>query len=134
MRRLHLVELEDLDAVPRTIRDGGTDLLDLAFARMGFYRGVAPELAALLASAGTDRLVDLCSGGGGGTLALWRELPEPRPQLLLSDRNPNHAGIARVAALADARVRYREQSVDAMEGGGDQPGVRTMSGALHHFR
>lgn len=133
MQRLHLIEFEDLDAVPRAIRDGGTDLLDLAFTRMGFYAGAAPELASLLERAGTDTLVDLCSGGGGGTLALWRELAEPRPQLVLSDRNPNRAGMARVAAMADARVRYRQESVDAMGGGGELAGIRTMSGALHHF-
>ena len=41
--------------------------------------------------------------------------------------------MARVAALGDARVRYEGERVDAMDGGGAREGVRTMSGALHHF-
>jgi hypothetical protein len=117
MRRIHLFELEDLDWLPRAIRDGGTDLLDLGFDRMGFYDGVAPKLIALLDATRATRIVDLCSGGGGGT-----------------DRNPNEAAIARIAALGDPATRYRPESVDAMTGGGAIEGVRTMSGALHHFR
>ncbi|MFO0683509.1 MAG: hypothetical protein U0234_15735 [Sandaracinus sp.] len=135
MQRLQLVELEDLDWVPRAIRDGGTDLLDLAFDRLGFYAGVAPELGALLARTRAERLVDLCSGGGGGTLQVRARLPaEARDvEIVLSDLHPNEAGRARIAALGDPRVRYREEPVDAMQGGGALSGVRTMSGALHHF-
>lgn len=132
MRRVHLFELEDLDWVPRPVRDGGTALLDLAFDRLGFYDRVAPRLDALLAATGAARLVDLCSGGGGGTLQVRRRL-RSGVELLLSDRHPNEAAMARVAALRDPRLRYRPEPVDAMEGGGDLEGVRTMSGALHHF-
>lgn len=141
MERIHLFELEDFDWVPSAIRDGGTDLLDLAFDRLGFYPrlrslGVAPRLAQVLEDTGQTEVLDLCSGGGGGTLSAWRLLsPSAREHasLTLTDRNPNAAGIARVAALADPRVRYAPERVDAMSGGGDAPGVRTMSGALHHF-
>lgn len=135
MRRIHLFELEDFDWVPRPIRDGGTDLLDLGFDRVGFYDGVAPKLVALVQATGASRLVDLCSGGGGGTLQMRRLVRAAGVDvdLVLSDRNPNAAGIARVEALADARTTYRAEPVDAMTGGGDLAGVRTMSGALHHF-
>jgi hypothetical protein len=136
MERVHLFEFEDFDWVPHAIRDGGTDLLDLAFDRMGFYAGVAPKLAAVLEATRAERVFDLCSGGGGGTLSAWRLLPSSlreRVSLTLTDRHPNAAGIARVEALADPRVRYASHPVDAMQGGGDEPGVRTMSGALHHF-
>ena len=136
MRRVHLFELEDFDWVPRAIRDGGTDLLDLAFDRLGFYAGVAPRLAEVLTATGQMEVVDLCSGGGGGTLSAWRLLPSDtraRVSLTLTDRNPNTAGMARVEALAEPRIRYAPERVDAMAGGGERAGVRTMSGALHHF-
>lgn len=135
MRRVHLFELEDFDWVPRPVRDGGTDLLDLGFERIGFYDGVAPELASVVREMGATRLVDLCSGGGGGTLQMWRQLRDAgtEVELALSDRNPNAAGITRVEALGDPRVSYRRESVDATGGGGELEGVRTMSGALHHF-
>lgn len=135
MRRLHLFELEDFDWVPRVVRDGGTDLLDLGFDRIGFYDRALPKLVALLERTGATRLVDLCSGGGGGTLQLRRRLRDrgKSVELLLSDLHPNEAASARVAALGDPQTRYRAEPVDAMEGGGELEGVRTMSGALHHF-
>jgi hypothetical protein len=135
MRRIHLFELEDFDWVPRPVRDGGTDLLDLGFDRLGFYDGVAPKLRALLEATGARRLVDLCSGGGGGALQMRKALRAAgsEVEVVLSDRNPSDAGIARVASLGDPLTRYRPERVDAMTGGGELDGVRTMSGALHHF-
>ena len=135
MRRIHLFELEDLDWVPRPVRDGGTDLLDLGFDRIGFYDGVAPKLLALLEATRATRVVDLCSGGGGGTLQMRKALRAAGSEVesVLSDRHPSEAGIARLAQLGDPRTRYRSESVDAMAGGGELEGVRTMSGALHHF-
>ena len=47
MQRVHLIELEDCGWLPGPIRDGGTDLLDFAFERIGFYNGVADRLVAL---------------------------------------------------------------------------------------
>lgn len=136
MNRVHAVELEDLPWVPSVLRDGGTDLLDLGFAKTGFYDGVADKLAALLAATGERRLHDLCSGGGGGALQLRERLREQGVAfaLTLTDRFPNAAGAARVAALGDPDTRYASEPADAMAAGGDAPGVRTMSGALHHFR
>lgn len=135
MRRVHLFELEDFDWVPRPIRDGGTDLLDLGFDRIGFYDGVAPRLVELLERTGATRVVDLCSGGGGGTLQMRRRVRAAGRalELVLTDRHPSEAGIARVRALGDPETRYLPESVDAMSGGGALEGVRTMSGALHHF-
>lgn len=135
MRRIHLFELEDFDWVPSAIRNGGTDLLDFGFDRLGFYDGVAPKLVEFLEETGAKRVVDLCSGGGGGTLQMRRRVRESGLEVAfeLSDLHPNEAGIARVAALGDPLTTYRAEPVDAMSGGGDLEGVRTMSGALHHF-
>lgn len=132
---MHLFELEDFDWVPRAVRNGGTDLLDFGFDKLGFYEGVAPKLVALLEATGASRIVDLCSGGGGGTLMMRKHVRAAglEAELALSDRHPNEAGIARVSALGDPRTTYRAEPVDAMDGGGALAGVRTMSGALHHF-
>jgi len=45
--------------------------------------------------------------------------------VVLSDRNPNEAAMARVDALGDPATRYRAESVDAMTGGGKRNGIRT---------
>ena len=137
MRRLHFVELEDLPWVPTSIRDGGTDILDLLFAAIGFYRPMVARLQAFIAATGERELVDLCSGGGGGALAMWSLLDEEAKRglrLTLTDRFPSAAAIARVQALADPRVHYHSEPVDALAATGALPGIRTMFSALHHFR
>lgn len=135
MQRIHLFELEDYGWLPRPIRDGGTDFLDFLFDRMGFYDGVADKLVALLQRTGASRVVDLASGGGGGTLHLRRAVRAAglSTEFVFSDGFPNEAGQARIAALGDPASRYQVEPLDAMSGGGAQSGVRTMSGALHHF-
>jgi hypothetical protein len=136
MQRLHLVELEDLPWVPKPIRDGGTDVLDFAFARVGFYRPLLDELIELIDATGGDTIIDVCSGGGGGALsmhALLRERGRDIP-LTLTERYPNAAAIARVKAIGDVNLTYHERSVDAFAVPVELRGIRTMFGALHHFR
>lgn len=137
MQRLHLIELEDLPWFPRPIRDGGTDLLDVLFARMRFYRPLAPKLRALMDATQTSTLMDVCSGGGGGALAMLGELDAAGRRdidLVLSDRYPNEAAIERIRALGDPRVRYHREPTDALEAPAKEDAIRTMFGALHHFR
>jgi hypothetical protein len=135
MRRLHLFELEDQPWVPRAVRDGATDVLDFMFERLDAYSGVAPQLEAVLTATGRTRLVDLCSGGGGGTLAMARQLRArgSRVRVTLSDLYPSEAGIARVAALGDARIEYARDPLDVRTAGGSIDGIRTTAGAIHHF-
>ena len=136
VQRLQLVELEDLPWLPSAIRDGGTDLLDFGFERVGFYRGVVPKLATLLDRTGIRQVIDVCSGGGGGALqaiGALREAGHEDVRFVLTDRYPNEAGRARVAARNDPRLVYREESVDALAVPPELDGIRTMWGALHHF-
>ena len=65
MNRLKLVELEDQLWVPRTLRDGATDVLDVLTAKAGVYRPLAPRLAAFMEAVGNRCWLDLYSGGGG---------------------------------------------------------------------
>ena len=76
-----------------------------------------------------------CSGGGGGTLALVTRVRAAgrAVELILSDRFPSASGRARVQRLGDPSTVYLAQPVDAMQGGGELAGVRTMASALHHF-
>jgi hypothetical protein len=138
MQRVHLVELEDLPWFPKPIRDGGTDVLDLLFARMGFYRPLVPELVALMQTTGLHRLVDLGSGGGGGALAMvgmLREQGHGELELVLTDRFPNAAAAERVRTVGDPALRWHPEPVDAFHVPPGLPrGIRTMFSALHHFR
>lgn len=137
MHRLHLIELEDLPWMPRMLRDGATDLLDVLFARTGFYRALAPKFAAFIADTGVTAAVDVCSGGGGGVLAMRAALAAQGHrggELLLTDRYPNEAALQRVRALDDPAVKYRFEPLDAFDVPRDLRGMRTMFGALHHFQ
>lgn len=135
MKRLHLVELEDLPWVPAVVRDGGTDLLDALFARVGFYRPLVGVFARIVRSTGAKRVVDLCSGGGGGLIFMVQELEREgvaNVEFVLTDRYPNAS--ARERALKIRRMDYRMSAVDAMRVPRELDGLRTMFGALHHFR
>jgi hypothetical protein len=136
VRRLQLVELEDQPWVPRSIRNGGTDVLDVLLATTGVYRPLAPALAAFMTTVGLQRWLDLCSGGGGGALVMRAELVAAggeAPAVTLTDRYPNEAARQRVAALGDPGVLYGDTPVDALNVGPQAPAIRTMFSALHHF-
>ena len=91
-----------------------------------------------LEKSGETTILDLCSGGGGPILPIVRELSESSQtksvELTLSDLHPDAATRAQVAALADPRIRYVEESVDAVDVPSDLPGLRTMFNAFHHLR
>jgi hypothetical protein len=137
MKRWHLVELEDLPWVPRVIRDGATDVLDWMFARLGMYRPVVDRLRATLAATNQRAIVDLCSGGAGGAMAMagyLRERGDTETRMTLTDRFPNTHAIERITTAADPRVTYHSAPVDALDVPRELRGVRTMYSALHHFR
>ncbi len=132
---MHLVELEDLPWVPAAVRNGGTDLLDLFFARIGFYREVVDVFVRALDAAGGRRVVDLCSGGGGGALYMSRAL-RARDRVdvafVLTDRHPSDSARERVRDAGG--LEYHREPIDASNVPASLPGLRTMFSALHHFR
>lgn len=137
VKRWHLFELEDFPWVPRAVRDGATDILDMMFARMKLYAPVVPKLRALLDATALREQVDLGSGGGGGALQMRGELRaagDRETRLTLTDRFPSASAAARVEQLGDPGVRYHREPVDAFAVPAELRGVRTMYSALHHFR
>lgn len=136
MKRMYLIEWEDLDWLPDSIRDGGTDLLDAGFKKLRFYEKAAGKLAALLDKTGGQKILDLCSGGGGGTLDIFQRIRTqfPKAELLLTDNKPNEAGLERIKAMKDPQVSYKKEAVNAYELPNLNAQVFTMAGALHHFK
>lgn len=135
MRRVQWFELEDQPWMPSAIRDGGTDVLDAMFDRIGFYDVVVPAVVQLLRDVGAARVVDLGSGGGGGALQVYRAVRTAgsNVEFALTDRFPNASGATRVVALGDPRLRYDLTPLDALSGPIDGTAVHTMCSALHHF-
>lgn len=135
MKRRHLVELEDLPWWPRAFRDAGTDYLVVAIRHARVYDGLASRLATAVRRSGADRVVDLCSGGGGPWPTL---LPALRAAgvdvpVCLTDKYPNAAALGRLAATTPG-VRFEPEPVSATDVPARLAGFRTVFTAFHHFR
>ncbi len=127
--RLQLFEFLDQPWLPGLLRRGEVDYLRTVLDRMRPYDSVAPQLAELLRSAGTDRIIDLCSGAGGP----WRTLlPALRAvhgqaEVVLTDLHPTPGQELPPGA------HYRDTPVDATRIPEELTGVRTLFEGLHHF-
>lgn len=133
MRRVHLVELEDLPWFPASVRDGATAFLAYAGRLGGFAPPLARRLADALQRTGATQIVDLCSGGSGPMVHLLRRLPPDVP-VVLTDLYPNLESFDMAARESGGRIRYVPEPVDATRVGAELPGLRTMCNSFHHFR
>jgi hypothetical protein len=136
MRRLHLVELEDLPRFPAVWRDAGTAYLRFAADFLDQPAAMAPKLRELLERTGVRRLVDLCSGGAGPIPALVERLRRDglETTAILTDLYPNVKTLEAVARGSQGRVEVYPGSVDATEVPSSLAGCRVLCNALHHFR
>ncbi|MDH5233374.1 MAG: class I SAM-dependent methyltransferase [Gemmatimonadota bacterium] len=132
--RLQLAELEDLAWFPARIRDLSTDYLEYLESRLGLAAIVAPRLREALRASGTDRVVDLCSGGGGPVAELQVELTREGPpvRFVLTDWFPNRTAFERITAANEA-ITFCATPVDARRVPRDLAGLRTLFNAFHHF-
>lgn len=136
MRRLHLVELEDLPWFPAVLRDGGTTYLEFAVRLSGHAKALVPTLAAALRRTQNTEIVDLCSGGGGPVRVIADELARTGTpvSVRLTDFFPNLRAFARAAAGSDGRISFEPVPVDAAHVPAHLTGFRTLFNAFHHFR
>jgi hypothetical protein len=134
-RRLHLFELCDQPWLPTALRDAETDYLATAISVGKPFDPLAPKIREIMHRAGTDRIVDLASGGAGPwprlAAAIGRARGGRAPQVTLTDRYPNQRAIARATA---AGLAYEHEPVDARAVPPSLVGVRTMFDGLHHLR
>ncbi len=136
MSRMHLVELEDLPWFPRILRDGGTSYLEFAERSSGHGRKLVGPLERALEATGENRIVDLCSGGGGPGWMLADELAKRghKVTVTLTDLYPNLPAFERVSRESQGAVVGRSEPVDATAVAADLKGFRTLFNAFHHFR
>lgn len=97
---------------------------------------VLEVLTRLLDQAGSDAIVDLCSGSSGPLPFLRDQLEARRGavSVVLTDKYPHLAAYQAVEMRSGGRVRYRSQAVDATAVPPDLAGVRTLFASLHHFK
>src|SRR5690349_1899892 len=136
MRRLQLVELEDLDWWPVVIRDLATDYLGFMESRFQLHRPIVPLLADALRRANTNRIVDLCSGSGGPLEALVGELRSRGipVTVTLTDRFPNIRALMSVSSRSGGAITFERDPIDARAVPDHLDGFRTLFNAFHHFK
>lgn len=112
-----------------------TDFFNFQMTRFDLYRSAVPLLADAIERSGSERLVDLCSGGGGPHQRLAEGLEEAlgRPfPITLTDKYPNLDAFERAASDA-AAVGFRTEPVDATAVPEELAGFRTLFSSFHHF-
>lgn len=138
MRRVHVLEFEDLPWFPSWLRTCMTNLI-VVFARKF---GVVPVLSALVDRAlreqGLEQVVDLGSGAGGtmpDVVAELREQPETAGvRLVMTDLYPNLDAIERFKGQEQDGLTYSPDPVDATALADAPPGLKTMINCFHHMR
>ncbi|MGA9523143.1 MAG: class I SAM-dependent methyltransferase [Myxococcaceae bacterium] len=134
MRRIHFYESIDIPGCPQVIRDGITDWVRFMLNTHKAFDALAPRLREAMKRAGTSRILDLCSGGGGPWLTLEKALSKTGPvDVLLSDFYPNATGFKFTLESSRGNLRVHPTPVDAMNAPADLEGFRTIFNAFHHF-
>ena len=134
MRRLQLFEVLDQAWCPQGVRQGATDYLEAITSRGDIYRSVEALFFAAIVACGAERVVDLCSGGGGPWLSKrWRLALAEHPPLsaVLSDKFPSPALALRLGS--DPLVTCVDFPVDAARVPEFLRGFRTIFSSFHHF-
>ena len=134
--RDRLFEFEDLSWFPNSIREAMTDHLRLYLAMLDFYQPITPMLAEVLREARSDRIVDLCSGGGGAIEVIRKNITEETGKdvrITLTDKYPNVNAFELISVRTNGSITYATESVDATSVPQSLEGIRTMFSAFHHF-
>ena len=134
MRRVQFFEIHDQPWFPSFLRDLVTDDLQVLLNIGKPYGDILPQLREGIERAGTDRVLDLCSGAGGPWIWLADALARNglRVCVELSDKYPNAEASRRVETNF-AGLHYRAESVDATRVPHELGGFRTLFTSFHHF-
>lgn len=134
MRRLQLFEILDQAWCPQAVRHGATDYLEAITSRGNVYRAIQAELFRAIMDCRAERVIDLCSGGGGPWLSPeWRAALIERAPLtvVLTDKFPSDVLGARLGA--DPYLSCANSPVDAARVPESLKGFRTIFSSFHHF-
>lgn len=134
MRRMHLVELEDLPWFPGVLRDGGTSFLSFVLRVSGHAKMLTPVLADALRKTGSTHIIDLCTGGGGPLRIVTDELAALGQPVTatMTDFYPNTASLQHMCD--GTTLTFEGSPVDARAVPPHLVGFRTLFNAFHHFR
>lgn len=138
MRRIHAFEFEDQAWFPGVIRQYMTDFL----SHMGGwsktpYQPFTERLAEVMRRTGDERVVDLCSGGGGPAVTIASDLRErlERPVgVVLTDLYPSPSRLEHARSVLPDWVELESRAVDAQDVPADLEGFRLVCNGFHHLK
>ncbi|MFP2996855.1 hypothetical protein ABN763_13140 [Spongiivirga sp. MCCC 1A20706] len=135
MGRVHLFEFEDQKWFPSFLRNYGTDFLQFLSNKTKMYKPIIPIIKKGLKQSGTNQIIDLGSGGGGGLIWLNTELKKniPNLKITLTDLYPNVSAFNHTKKSTD-NFEFIETPVDARNVPSELVGLRTQFLSLHHFK
>ncbi len=137
MKRLHLIELQDLGWFPSSWRDMLTDYMNYGNSLTNPYESVIPRVRELLDRLGCEDVLDLCSGGSGAWTQIHQKLDTPAGsprKVMLSDKFPSESAQERVRRAGIPSLTFLATPVDALAVEGVSSCFRTLFSSFHHFR
>lgn len=136
LKRLHLFEFEDQPWFPETIRNYMTDYLQIVSDTFKFYESVIPIIKKGVEKSGSNQIIDLASGGGGGWLSISNKILKaiPNVKIKLTDFFPNIEAFKKIQNQHSDLFDYAEKSVDATNVPKELKGLRTQFLSFHHFK
>lgn len=129
-------EFHDQKWFPKSLRDAVTDALQFILSLGRIYRSIVPILNEAAEASGAVRIVDLCSGGGGPWLWLYRlrRVSNGRDiEACLSDKYPNIEAFEKARRETSNQITFYPGFVDAALLPRDLSGFRTIFTSFHHF-
>lgn len=135
MGRIHLFEFEDQKWFPDFLRNYMTDFLQYLSNKAKIYKPIVPIIKKGLNKSGTNQIIDLGSGGGGGLIWLNSELKKDIPELkiVLTDYYPNISAF-RLTKKKSNNFEFMDKPIDARNVPTELKGLRTQFLSLHHFK
>lgn len=143
MRRRQLFEILDQPWCPQPVRDGATDFLETVTSFFDLYSSVREKFLEAIRACRANRIVDLCSGGGGPWLSEpWQAFLEQQPELrvLLTDKFPSRElclkfciGTAIAAIPVSVDAANVPGKLSGTDNGKGQRSFRTVFSSFHHF-
>jgi len=130
MRRQRWFEIHDQPWFPTFLRDRVTESLEAVWNGNHTYRPIAARLREAVRECGAERILDLCSGGGGPWAGLYGEIANGGAiPVVLTDLYPS----ALLARQTRSGITAWPESVDARHLPAELRGFRTIFSSFHHF-
>ena len=135
MKRIQLFEFEDLAWFPKLFRDPMTRLINVMHKLLKTSEDMTSLMDRILKESGENKIVDLCSGGGGPMVDVYDKLKNEHGyenlELQMTDLYPNKLFAESINTKEG--VNYSLNPVDATKVDENIKGVRTMVGSFHHM-